>query len=114
MDRRAYARCAAALEPFASGAYVNTLADEGAVGVRRAYPPDKLARLAALKDAYDPENVFHLNQNIAPSRRRVRRTLSRQAAELVERRGEGLQTAERTRPDRPDPGAGRGVAPRSA
>ncbi len=62
-------RCAAALDPFASGVYVNALSDEGAEGVRRAYPPDKLARLTALKDAYDPHNVFHLNQNIQPSHR---------------------------------------------
>jgi FAD/FMN-containing dehydrogenase len=63
-------RSAAALEPFASGVYVNALSDEGAEGVRRAYPPEKLARLTALKDAYDPDNVFHLNQNIPPTRRR--------------------------------------------
>ncbi len=62
-------RCAGALDPYASGAYVNVLGDEGAAGVRRAYPPDKLARLTALKDAYDPENVFHLNQNIRPGLR---------------------------------------------
>jgi FAD/FMN-containing dehydrogenase len=60
-------RCAASLDPFASGAYVNVLTDEGARGVARAYPPAKLARLVALKDRYDPDNVFHLNQNIAPS-----------------------------------------------
>jgi FAD/FMN-containing dehydrogenase len=60
-------RCAAALDRFASGAYVNVLTDEGAGGVARAYPPHKLARLTALKDAYDPDNVFHLNQNIPPS-----------------------------------------------
>jgi hypothetical protein len=60
-------RTAAALDPFAHGQYVNTLADEGAEGVRRAYPPDKLARLTALKGKYDPENVFHLNHNIRPS-----------------------------------------------
>ena len=53
---------------FANGAYVNTLSDEGAEGVRRAYPPHKLARLAALKYAYDPDNAFHLNQNILPCR----------------------------------------------
>jgi FAD/FMN-containing dehydrogenase len=57
------------MEPFANGAYVNALSDEGASGVRRAYPPAVLARLTALKDAVDPENVFHLNQNIRPSRR---------------------------------------------
>jgi hypothetical protein len=66
--RMAAARTSAArLEPFASGVYVNVLADEGADGVRRAYPPAKLARLAAVKAAYDPDNVFHLNQNIAPA-----------------------------------------------
>ena len=60
-------RTAAALDPFARGQYVNTLSDEGAEGVRRAYPPEKLARLTALKDKYDPENAFHLNHNIRPS-----------------------------------------------
>ena len=61
-------RHAAAIAPFASGAYVNALSDEGAEGLRRAYPGRKLARLVAVKDAYDPDNVFHLNQNIPPSR----------------------------------------------
>jgi FAD/FMN-containing dehydrogenase len=60
-------RTAAAVEPYASGVYVNALNDEGAAGVRRAYPPEKLARLTALKDAYDPRNVFHLNHNIRPT-----------------------------------------------
>ncbi|MDD9369750.1 MAG: FAD-binding oxidoreductase [Acidimicrobiales bacterium] len=67
-DRIAEARrCAAPLRSFASGAYVNALSDEGDDGVRRAYPAAKLARLTALKDTYDPDNVFHLNQNIRPS-----------------------------------------------
>ena len=60
-------RYAATLEPFASGMYVNAMSDEGAGGVARAYPPEKLARLRALKTAFDPGNVFHLNQNIAPA-----------------------------------------------
>ncbi|MFC0109100.1 BBE domain-containing protein [Kibdelosporangium aridum] len=60
-------RSAAAMAPFAHGVYVNALSDEGADGVRRAYSPEKLARLIALKDVYDPHNVFHLNQNIQPS-----------------------------------------------
>lgn len=61
--------CAAAIAPFASGASVNTLSDEGADGVHRAYPSHKLARLTAIKDSYDPDNTFHLNQNIPPSQR---------------------------------------------
>ncbi len=59
--------CAARLEGFASGVYVNVLGDDGVAGVRRAYPPQKLVRLTALKDVFDPENVFHLNQNIPPT-----------------------------------------------
>ena len=43
------------------------LGDDGAAGVRRAYSPEKLIRLTALKDAVDPDNVFHLNQNIPPA-----------------------------------------------
>jgi hypothetical protein len=60
-------RYAAAIEPFASGVYVNDLADEGAAGVKRAYGSGQLARLTALKDRYDPDNVFHLNHNIPPT-----------------------------------------------
>jgi hypothetical protein len=59
-------RYGAAVEPFASGVSVNDLTDEGQAGIRRAYGPDTLARLAALKDRYDPGNVFHLNHNIRP------------------------------------------------
>jgi FAD/FMN-containing dehydrogenase len=68
-DRMAEARTSAArLAPFASGAYVNALTDEGAAGVSRAYVPAKLDRLAALKKVWDPGNVFHLNHNIPPAR----------------------------------------------
>jgi hypothetical protein len=67
-DRMSAARrYAAAIEPFASGVYVNDLADEGAAGVQRAYRSGQLGRLTALKDRYDPENVFHLNHNIPPT-----------------------------------------------
>jgi hypothetical protein len=60
-------KSAARLAPFASGAYVNVLADDGADGVARAYSPEKLARLGALKRVWDPTNLFHLNQNIPPA-----------------------------------------------
>jgi hypothetical protein len=57
----------ALLDPFAAGVYVNVLSDEAESGVRRAYPEGKHARLTAIKDACDPDNVFHLNHNIPPS-----------------------------------------------
>jgi FAD/FMN-containing dehydrogenase len=65
-------RYAGAVEPFASGVYVNALTDEGQAGVQRAYGTGKLARLSALKDRYDPGNVFHLNHNIRPSKEQPR------------------------------------------
>jgi FAD/FMN-containing dehydrogenase len=37
--------------------------------VRRAYSGTQRARLTTVKDAYDPDNVFHLNHNVAPSGR---------------------------------------------
>jgi FAD/FMN-containing dehydrogenase len=58
---------AATLEPFSIGTYVNVISDPGEEGVGRAYGSRTLARLAELKRRYDPENVFHLNQNIRPA-----------------------------------------------
>jgi len=67
-DRMAAARAwAATLAPFSSGMYVNVIADPGDEGVGRAYNAAGLARLADLKRTYDPDNVFHLNQNIRPA-----------------------------------------------
>lgn len=57
----------AAMQPQATGVYVNNLGIEGADRVRAAYAPATYARLVALKDRYDPQNVFRLNQNVAPS-----------------------------------------------
>jgi FAD/FMN-containing dehydrogenase len=61
---------AEAMAPFSSGVYVNFLGEEGEDRVRAAYRPDKYERLIALKNIYDPENFFSLNQNIKPSLRR--------------------------------------------
>jgi FAD/FMN-containing dehydrogenase len=57
---------AAALRPFSTGAsYLNFTPESDRV--RDAYGEEKYARLVALKDAYDPANLFRLNQNIRPS-----------------------------------------------
>jgi len=47
-------------------AYLGFVGDEGEDGVRRAYPPATLERLARAKRRYDPDNLFHLNLNVVP------------------------------------------------
>jgi FAD/FMN-containing dehydrogenase len=56
-----------ALEPKASGVYINFLEDEGESRIRDAYPAATYDRLARVKRQYDPANVFHRNQNIRPA-----------------------------------------------
>jgi FAD/FMN-containing dehydrogenase len=57
-----------AMKPWATGrAYLNFLGDEGLQRVEAAYGPEKFARLQALKDKWDPTNLFRHNQNIPPS-----------------------------------------------
>lgn len=60
-------KCWEALCSNARGAYVNFLADDGAARIRDAYPDGTLQRLRQVKRRYDPNNVFHLNQNILPA-----------------------------------------------
>jgi FAD/FMN-containing dehydrogenase len=63
---REWARAAISAASGASTgrAYVNFLGDPDAA--RTAYGEGAYARLVALKNRYDPTNVFRLNQNIAP------------------------------------------------
>ncbi len=57
----------AALGRFREGVYVNFLAgDEHPDRVREAYGDSVYDRLVDVKSAYDPDNVFHHNQNIRP------------------------------------------------
>ena len=57
----------AALEPFtAAGHYVNDVIETGRDVVRDVYGEPKYERLVGLKRAFDPDNVFRLNQNIEP------------------------------------------------
>ncbi len=58
----------AATEPFAEGVYVNFLSDEGEDRVKKAYTKAVWNRLVELKNKYDPQNLFRMNQNIKPSK----------------------------------------------
>lgn len=58
----------ARIDPHTSGKYVNSIAEEDYGKLRVLYGPN-LERLIALKDRYDPANLFRLNANVAPSRR---------------------------------------------
>ncbi len=56
-----------ALHPYsAGGAYVNMMMDEGQERVKASYRGN-YERLARIKAAYDPDNVFRVNQNIQPA-----------------------------------------------
>ncbi len=55
------------IRPYsAGGAYMNFIMDEGQERVRATYR-DNYDRLARIKARYDPNNLFHVNQNIRPA-----------------------------------------------
>jgi FAD/FMN-containing dehydrogenase len=63
------ARVADATRPFQTGeTYINFMELDGASPerVKASYPPEDYRRLVALKDSYDPDNLFRFNRNIAP------------------------------------------------
>lgn len=56
-----------ALHPFsAGGAYVNFMMEEGEDRVKATYG-ENYDRLVEVKNKYDPENLFRVNQNIQPA-----------------------------------------------
>src|SRR5829696_2805970 len=65
----AWARAARnAMTPYGRGeTYVNFAGEGGERNVRTSYPPAIFARLQAVKDRYDPFNVFRFNLNIPPT-----------------------------------------------
>ena len=58
-----------AIHPYSGsdGGYVNFMSDDDQDRVEANYGRS-YARLAQVKRAYDPDNLFHLNQNIKPAR----------------------------------------------
>ncbi len=64
---RAWVRAAwEAIHPYSIGNYVNGQADDEDEGRLREAYGDNLERLAKIKAAHDPENLFRSNRNIAP------------------------------------------------
>ncbi|GAA3500030.1 FAD-binding oxidoreductase [Streptomyces prasinosporus] len=59
----------AALAPFTDGAYSNFLSELDADDMAAVYPPETYARLQAVKDAYDPEDVFSRTPRVRPGTR---------------------------------------------
>ncbi len=58
---------AQALAPISrAGVYINFMSDARDERLRDSYGDAKYERLVALKRRYDPTNLFHRNQNIAP------------------------------------------------
>jgi FAD/FMN-containing dehydrogenase len=67
------ARVVKAVRPFQTGdVFLNFMEEEPTQDrVRAAYPPEDWHRLVALKDQYDPGNLFRFNRNIPPSLRGI-------------------------------------------
>jgi FAD/FMN-containing dehydrogenase len=69
--RRSVAALLDALKPALTGEVLINSLDAGNTGphlTRAAYSEENYRRLVALKDKYDPANVFRFNHNIAPSK----------------------------------------------
>jgi hypothetical protein len=56
-----------AIHPYSlgGGAYINFMMEEGAERIKATYG-DNYQRLQRIKSKYDPDNFFHINQNIQP------------------------------------------------
>ena len=68
LDRSASNGCATTTPPsppLRAGGYVNFMADDDQSRVQDNYHGN-YQRLAEVKRTYDPDNLFHLNQNIPP------------------------------------------------
>jgi FAD/FMN-containing dehydrogenase len=61
-------RLAGAMKQWSTGhVYLNFLGDEGLGRIEAGFGREKFARLQQIKSKWDPDNVFHNNQNIPPA-----------------------------------------------
>lgn len=59
-------RAAAFAPVLTGGVYLNFEPETSEAHVRAGFGDDKYARIAALKEQWDPENIFRGNHNVAP------------------------------------------------
>lgn len=62
---------------FIRGFYINFESETPEHRIRLAYGEEIFARLQTVKDKYDPDNFFRLNQNIPPSQVETARSAER-------------------------------------
>jgi FAD/FMN-containing dehydrogenase len=56
------------MRPWSSGRVsLNFVSEADDERIRASFGSEKFRRLVALKDKYDPENVFRMNQNVPPT-----------------------------------------------
>jgi FAD/FMN-containing dehydrogenase len=66
-------RCRAVIEPhLTGGTYLNLEPDDDQAAVRAGFSDEKYAKLVAIKEAWDPGNLFRENLNVKPSGARSR------------------------------------------
>jgi hypothetical protein len=66
--KQGQARLLQALQPRLTGEIlINALDVSNPESTQAAFTPANYQRLVALKNQYDPKNVFHFNHNISPS-----------------------------------------------
>ena len=56
-----------AIEALGAGVYGNFTTSTDPSWAERMYPPETMARLAAIKREWDPANVFCRNHNVRPA-----------------------------------------------
>ena len=54
-------------KPYSHGVYVNFISDEEESRTKEAYTPEVWEKLVKVKTAWDPNNLFRVNQNIKPN-----------------------------------------------
>lgn len=67
-------------QEFAQGVYVNFISDMGEDRAKEAYTPEVWNRLVEVKNKWDPNNLFRMNQNIKPTQQQEAQPLLKRSS----------------------------------